>query len=180
MTEKLALCSLGWVETVDTALVDGASFQTALKATQLWLAGNYSSADRLLQGEDVGYTIVTDVETLASVTPALERADVIAIDTETYAPDDIRFDFECAHDRFAHLTLEFERAREFAKGEAEKRAIRMVRDTIRQEWKAATAKLKSTESALKHAGIDPHQAKVRLIQLAIEKSTGGHGRSKCL
>ena len=172
LTEKLALCSLGWVETVDAALVDGAPFQTALKATRLWLAGNYEHADRLLQqGEDVNYTIVTDVETLASVIPSLERAEVIAIDTETYAPEDVRFDFECAHDRFALLTLEFERAREFAKranGEAEKRAARMVRDTIRDEWKAAKAKLKSTESTLKHAGLDPHQANVRLIQLAIE------------
>ena len=65
LTEMLSCCSDGWMEAVDTALARGASFEFAIKATQLWLAGNYELADLLLQmGKDVHYTAVADRETL--------------------------------------------------------------------------------------------------------------------
>ena len=61
LTQMLVDCSDGWLEAVDTALAWGHSFEVVLKATQHWLAGAYERADLLLQGEDIRYTIVTEV-----------------------------------------------------------------------------------------------------------------------
>ncbi len=159
LTQMLADCSDGWLEAVDTALARGHSIEVALKATQHWLAGAYKRADLLLQGEDVDYTIVTDRKALESVIQSLNEADVIAIDTETYAPAEVRADVERAESHFKQLTTEFEGVREAvkrARTNAEKQPIRAVRDDIKDQLKAAKA------------GLDPHQAKIRLIQLAVE------------
>ena len=171
LTQMLANCSDGWLEAVDTALAQGHSIDTALKATQYWRAGAYERADLLLQGEDVGYTIVTNRITLESLIKPLSEADVIAIDTETYAPVEVRDDVERAESHFMQLTAEFEGVREAvkrAKTNAEKQPIRAVRDDIKDQLKAAKAKLKTAAGWLKQAGLDPHQAKIRLIQLAVE------------
>ena len=167
----LADCSDGWLEAVDTALARGYSIEVALKATQHWLAGAYERADLLLQGEDVDYTIVTDRKALESAIKSLDEADVIAVDTETYAPAEVRADVERAESHFKQLTTEFEGVREAvkrAKTNAEKQPIRAVRDDIKDQLKAAKAKLKIATGWLKQAGLDPHQAKIRLIQLAVE------------
>ena len=159
------------LEAVDTALARGHSFEVALKATQYWLAGAYERADLLLQGEDVEYTIVTGRKALESVIKSLSAADVIAIDTETYAPADVRADVERAESHFRQLTAEFEGVREAvkrAKTNAEKQPIRAVRNAVKDQLKAAKAKLKTATGLLKRAGLDPHQAKIRLIQLAVE------------
>ena len=159
LTQMLADCSDGWLEAVDTALARGHSIEVALKATQHWLAGAYKRTDLLLQGEDVDYTIVTDRKALESVIQSLNEADVIAIDTETYAPAEVRADVERAESHFKQLTTEFEGVREAvkrARTNAEKQPIRAVRDDIKDQLKAAKA------------GLDPHQAKIRLIQLAVE------------
>ena len=171
LTQMLADCSDGWLEAVDTALARGYSIDVALKATQHWLAGAYERADLLLQGEDVDYTIVTNRAALESIIKPFNEADVIAIDTETYAPADVRADFELAESHFRQLTAQFERIREAvkrAKTNAEKQPIRAVRDDIKDQLKAAKAKLKTATGWLKQAGLDPHQAKIRLIQLAVE------------
>ncbi len=171
LTQVLADCSDGWLEAVDTALARGHSFEVALKATQYWLAGAYERADLLLQGEDVEYTIVTGRKALESVIESLSAADVIAIDTETYAPADVRADVERAESHFRQLTAEFEGVREAvkrAKTNAEKQPIRAVRNAVKDQLKAAKAKLKTATGLLKRAGLDPHQAKIRLIQLAVE------------
>ena len=180
LTQMLADCSDGWLEAVDTALVRGYSFGVVLKATQHWLAGAYERADLLLRvalnpdpigGEDVDYTIITDRNALESVIRSLNEADVIAIDTETYAPAEVRSDVERAESHFRQLTVEFEGIREAvkrAKTNAEERPIRAVRDAIKDQLKAAKAKLKIATGWLKQAGLDPHQAKIRLIQLAVE------------
>ena len=171
LTQMLVDCSDGWLEAVDTALARGHSIDTALKATQHWCAGAYERADLLLQGEDVDYTIVTDRTALESIIQLLNEAEVIAIDTETYPPIDVRADFERAESYFRQLTIEFERIREAvkrAKTNAEKQPLRVVRDDIKDQLKAAKAKLKTATGWLKQAGLDPHQAKIRLIQLAVE------------
>ena len=171
LTQMLADCSDGWLEAVDTALARGHSIEVALKATQHWFAGAYERADLLLQGEDVDYTIVTDRKVLESVIQSLNEADAIAIDTETYAPAEVRADVERAESHFRQLTTEFEGVREAvkrAKTNAEKQPIRAVRDDIKDQLKAAKAKLKTATGWLKQAGLDPHQAKIRLIQLAVE------------
>ena len=171
LTQMLADCSDGWLEAVDTALARGHSIEVALKATQHWLAGAYKRADLLLQGEDVDYTIVTDRKALESVIQSLNEADVITIDTETYAPAEVRADVERAESHFKQLTTEFEGVREAvkrARTNAEKQPIRAVRDDIKDQLKAAKAKLKTATGWLKQAGLDPHQAKIRLIQLAVE------------
>ena len=171
LTQMLADCSDGWLEAVDTALSRGYSIDIALKATQHWLAGAYERADLLLHGEDVDYTIVTDQTALESVIKSLNKADVIAIDTETYAPAEVQADVEHAESHFRQLTADFEQVREAAKRaktNAEKQPIRAVRDDIKDQLKAAKAKLKTATGWLKQAGLDPHQAKIRLIQLAVE------------
>ena len=171
LTQMLANCSDGWLEAVDTALVRGRSIDIVLKATQHWLAGAYECADLLLRGEDIDYTIVTDQKALESIIQSLSEADVIAIDTETYPPTDVRVDVERAESHFRQLTVEFEQVREAVKRvktNAEKQPIRTVRDDIKDQLKAAKAKLKTAADWLKQAGLDPHQAKIRLIQLAIE------------
>ena len=101
----------------------------------------------------------------------LNEADVIAIDTETYPPAEVRADVEHAESHFRQLTVEFEGIREAvkrAKTNAEKQPLRAVRDDIKDQLKAAKAKLKTATGWLKQAGLDPHQAKIRLIQLAVE------------
>ena len=171
LTQMLAECSDGWFKAVDTALVRGHSIDTALKATQHWCAGAYERADLLLQGEDVDYTIVTSRTALESIIKSLNEADVVAIDTETYAPAEIRADVERAESHFRGLTAAFERIREAvkrAKTNAEKQPIRAVRDDIKDQLKAAKSKLKTAAGWLKQAGLDPHQAKIRLIQLAVK------------
>ena len=171
LKQMLANCSDGWLEAVDTALAQGHSIDTALKATQHWLARAYERADLLLRGEDVEYIIVTDRTALESIIQLLNEADVIAIDTETYPPTDVRADVERAESHFMQLTAEFEQVREAvkrAKTNAEKRPLRAVRDDIKDQLKAAKAKLKTATGWLKQAGLDPHQAKIRLIQLAVE------------
>ena len=88
LAEMLTGCSSGWLEAIDTALVRGTAEQVLIKATQRWLAGAYNHADLLVtMGETVDYTVVTDKKTLASVLTPLADADVVAIDTETYAPN---------------------------------------------------------------------------------------------
>ena len=171
LKQMLAECSDGWLEAIDTALVRGHSIDTVLKATQHWLAGAYERADLLLRGEDIDYTIVTDQKALESIIQSLNEADVIAIDTETYAPAEVRADFERAEGYFRQLTIEFERVREAvkrAKTNAEKQPIRAVRDDIKNQLKTAKSKLKTATGWLKQAGLDPHQAKIRLIQLAVK------------
>lgn len=175
LTQMLSDCSDGWLEAVDTALARGHSFELALKATQYWLAGAYERADLLLQGEDVEYIIATDRIALESIIQLLNEADVIAIDTETYAPVEVRADVERAENHFRQLTTDFEQVREAvkrAKTNAEKQPLRAVRDDIKDQLKAAKAKLKTTTGGLKQAGLDPHQAKIRLIQLAVENRPG--------
>lgn len=171
LEQMLANCSDGWLEAVDTALARGHSFEVALKATQHWLAGAYERADLLLRGEDIDYTIVTGRKALASIIQSFNEADVIAIDTETYPPVEVRADVERAESHFMQLTAEFEQVREAvkrAKTNAEKRSLRTVRDDIKDQLKAAKAKLKTVTGWLKQAGLDPHQAKIRLIQLAVK------------
>ena len=171
LTQMLADCSDGWLEAVDTALARGHSFEVALKATQHWLAGAYKHADLLLRGEDINYTIVTDRKALESIIQLLNEADLIAIDTETYPPAEVRVDVARAENHFRQLTVEFEGIREAvkrAKTNAEKQPLRAVRDDIKDQLKAAKAKLKTATGWLKQAGLDPHQAKIRLIQLAVE------------
>ena len=171
LTQMLANCSDGWLEAVDTALVRGLSINIVLKATQYWCVGAYERADLLLRGEDIDYTIVTDRKALESIIQSLNEADVIAIDTETYPPAEVRADVERAESHFRQLTVEFERIREAvkrAKTNAEKQPLRAVRDDIKDQLKAAKAKLKTATGWLKQAGLDPHQAKIRLIQLAVK------------
>lgn len=171
LKQMLANCSDGWLEAIDTALARGHSIDTALKATQHWRAGAYERADLLLQGEDVDYTSVTNRTTLESIIKPLNEVDVIAIDTETYAPAEVRADVERAENHFRQLTAGFEQVREAvkrAKTNAEKQPIRAVRDDIKDQLKAAKSKLKTATGWLKQAGLDPHQAKIRLIQLAVK------------
>ena len=171
LTQMLADCSDGWLEAVDTALARETSFEVALKATQHWLAGAYERADLLLRGEDIDYTIVTDRKAIESIIQSLNEADVIAIDTETYPPAEVRADVERAESHFRQLTVEFEGIREAvkrAKTNAEKQPLRAVRDDIKDQLKAAKAKLKTATGCLKQAGLDPHQAQIRLIQLAVK------------
>ena len=96
---------------------------------------------------------------------------MIAIDTETYAPAEVRAEVERAESQVTQLTAELEQAREAvkrAKGDAQKQATGTARTAIKDRLKAAHAKLTTAKASLRQAGLDPHQAKIRLIQLAVK------------
>ena len=173
--EMLTDCSSGWIEAIDTALVRGTAEQVLIKATQRWLAGAYNHADLLVtMGETVDYTVVTDKKTLASVLTPLADADVVAIDTETYAPFEVRTQAECAENEFSHLTSMLVLAREtvrLATTQAQKRATKAMCDALKDQLKTAKTRLKNTKASLKEAGLDPYQARIRLIQLAVKNQS---------
>ena len=172
LAEMLTDCSSGWIEAIDTAMARGTAEAVLIKATQRWFAGAYDQADLLVtMGEIVDYTVVTDKKTLASVLTPLADADVVAIDTETYAPSEVRFQAECAENEFSHLTSMLALAREtvrLATTQAQKRATKAMCDAIKDQLKVAKEKLKNTKASLRQAGLDPYQAKIRLIQLAVK------------
>ena len=100
LAEMLTDYSSGWIEAIDTAMARGTAEAVLIKATQRWFAGAYDQADLLVtMGEIVDYTVVTDKKTLASVLTPLADADVVAIDTETHAPSEVRLQAECAGKR---------------------------------------------------------------------------------
>ena len=172
LTEMLKGCSSGWIEAVDTAIVRGTAEPVLLEATQSWRAGAYEHADMLVtMGETVEYTVVTDKETLTSLLAPLADADVVAIDTETYASSDVRTRAEYAEHEFSHLKSMLELAREtvrLATTQAQKRVAKAMCDATKNQLKAAKARLKNAQTSLKEAGLDPHQARIRLIQLAVK------------
>ena len=169
LAQMLTDCSSGWIEAIDTAIVRGTAEPILLEATQCWRAGAYEHADLLVaMGETVDYTVVTEKETLASVLMPLADADVVAIDTETYAPSEVRTRAECAEYEFSHLKSMLALAREtvrLATTQAQKRAAKAMCDATKDQLKAAKARLKNAKTSLKEAGLDPHQARIRLIQL---------------
>ena len=169
LAQRLTDCSSGWIEAIDTAIVRGTAEPILLEATQCWRAGAYEHADLLVaMGETVDYTVVTEKETLASVLMPLADADVVAIDTETYAPSEVRTRAECAEYEFSHLKSMLALAREtvrLATTQAQKRAAKAMCDATKDQLKAAKARLKNAKTSLKEAGLDPHQARIRLIQL---------------
>ena len=172
LADMLTDCSSGWIEAIDTAIVRGTAEPVLLEATQCWQAGAYEHADLLVtMGETVDYTVITDKETLTSVLMPLADADVVAIDTETYAPSEVRTQAECAENEFSHLNSMLELAREtvrLATTQAQKRVAKAMCDATKNQLKVAKARLKNAQTSLKQAGLDPHQARIRLIQLAVK------------
>ena len=172
LAEMLTDCSSGWIEAIDTAMVRGTAEPVLLEATQCWRTGAYEHADLLVaMGETVDFTVVTDQETLASVLMPLADAGVVAVDTETYAPAEARTRAECAEIEYSHVRSMLSLAREsvrLATTQAQKRAARAVCDATKDQLKAAKARLKYAKTSLKEAGLDPHQASIRLIQLAVK------------
>ena len=172
LADMLTDCSSGWIEAIDTAIVRGTAEPVLLEATQCWQAGAYEHADLLVtMGETVDYTVITDKETLTSVLMPLADADVVAIDTETYAPSEVRTQTECAEHEFSHLNSMLGLAREsvrLATTQAQKRAAKAMCDATKNQLKVAKARLKNAQTSLKQAGLDPHQARIRLIQLAVK------------
>ena len=172
LADMLRGCSSGWIEAIDTAIVRGTAEPVLLEATQCWQAGAYEHADLLVaMGETVDYTVITDKETLTSVLMPLADADVVAIDTETYTPSEVRTQAECAENEFSHLNSMLELAREtvrLATTQAQKRAAKAMCDATKNQLKVAKARLKNAQTSLKQAGLDPHQARIRLIQLAVK------------
>ena len=165
-------CSSGWLEAIDTAIVRGTAEPLLLEATQRWQAGAYEHADLLVtMGETVDYTLVTDKESLASVMTSLADADAVAIDTETYAPTEVRTRAECAEDEFNRVKSMLALAREtvrLATTQAQKRTAREMCEAAKSQLKTARTRLKSAQTSLKGAGLDPYQARIRLIQLAVK------------
>ena len=165
-------CSSGWLEAIDTAIVRGTAEPVLIEATQCWQAGAYEHADLLVaMGESVDYTLVTDNATLASVLTPLADADVVAVDTETYAPSEVRTRAECAENEFYRLKSLLALAREtlkLATTQTQKRTAKAMCDAIKSQLKAAGVRLRETKALLKQAGLDPYQARVRLIQLAVK------------
>lgn len=172
LAEMLRGCTSGWIEAVDTAIDRGTSEPVLLEATQCWRAGAYEHADLLVtMGETVDYTVVTDKETLTSLLTPLADADVVAIDTETYAPAEVCTQAECVENEFSHLNSMLELARETARlatTQAQKRVAKAMYDATKNQLKTAKARLKNAQTSLKQAGLDPHQARIRLIQLAVK------------
>ena len=171
LAEMLTDCSSGWMEAVDTATVRGTAEPVLLEATKCWRAGAYERADLLVTiGEKVDYTVVTDKERLKALLPPLEDADVVAIDAETYAPSEVRAHAECAEHELSHLTSMLELARatvKLAATPAQKRAAKAVCVAAKEQLNAAKARFNNARTSLKEAGLDPHQASIRLIQLAV-------------
>lgn len=172
LAEMLRGCSSGWIEAVDTAIVRGTSAPVLLEATQCWRTGAYEHADLLVaMGETVDYTVVTDQETLTSALMPLADAGVVAVDTETYAPAEVRTRAECAEIEYSHVRSMLALAREsvrLATTQAQKRAARAVCDATKDQLKTAKARLKNAKTSLKEAGLNPHQARIRLMQLAVK------------
>lgn len=172
LAELLTDCSSGWMEAVDTAIARGTSEPVLLEATQCWQSGAYEHADLLVTtGEIVDYIVVNDKEVLASLLIPLAEADVVAIDTETYAPSEARTQAESAEHEFSHLKSMHALAREtvkLASTQAQKRAAKAICDATKNQLRTVKARLKNAQASLKEAGVDPHQARIRLVQLAVE------------
>ncbi len=172
LAEMLTDCSSGWLEAVDTAIARGTAESVLLEATQRWQAGAYEHADLLVSmGESVDFTLVTDKESLASALNPLADADAVAIDTETYAPSEVRTQAECAENEFSHLRSLLALAREsvrLATTRTQKRTAKEVVEAAKSQLKAARERLKNANALLKQAGLDPYQARIRLIQLAVK------------
>lgn len=172
LAEMLTDCSPGWIEAIDTAMVRGTAEPVLLEATQCWRSGAYEHADLLVtMGETVDYTVVTDKQRLTSLLMPLADADVIAIDTETYAPSEVRTRAESAENEFLHLKSMLALARETVKlaaTQAQKRTAKAMCDATKSQLKTAKTRLKEAKTSLKEAGLDPHQARIRLIQLAVK------------
>lgn len=172
LADMLTDCSSGWIEAIDTAIVRGTAEPVLLEATQCWQAGAYEHADLLVaMGETVDYTVITDKETLTSALTPLADAEVVAVDTETYAPAEVRTQAERAEHEFSHLRSILALAREsvrLATTQAQKWAAKAVCDAIKDQLKPAKARLNNAKTSLKEAGLNPHRAKIRLIQLAVK------------
>ena len=172
LAEMLTDCSSGWIEAVDTATVRGTAEPILLEATKCWRAGAYERADLLVtMGEAVDYTVVTDIESLTSILAPLADADVVAIDTETYAPSEVRTQAESAEHEFSRLKSMLALAREtvrLATTQAQKRAANAMCDATKNQLRSANVRFKNAKMSLKEAGLDPHQARIRLIQLAVK------------